>query len=173
MKRLAAALPLLTAAALMAGCLSLPDGLQVTVSPDGCTPDRSYCMGRPANYYYPPTRTVVMAPGQGLPQTAHEVCHGHQHEVILEATGREPDITLSPWYTTAEGAAFLAATGWRADGGTGDYGPTFYPNETPWDFLGFNALEDAAWTCSKYLTDPEDLRARSPERYAWAAEWLK
>lgn len=157
------------ASVVFCGCLAVPSGFRVYVSPDGCAPDGSYCAGHIANYYDPPTRTAVLAPGQGPSTILHEICHAHQHEVILETLDREPDLALTQWYLTGEGVDFMAMAGWNPDGGYNENGPTFraYPAA---DWLHSNPLEDAAWTCAWYLLDKGKL---TPERLAWADRWLR
>jgi hypothetical protein len=154
----------------LTGCI-LPPGLRVYVSDTGCTPDASYCAGHPANYYDPVSRTVVLAPGQGLSTIVHELCHARQHEVVLEALGREPDVALTQWYLTNEATAFIAATGWVPDGGWDEHGPTFYPLPLP-DGLGlwaFNPLEDSAGACAHYLLGQPQEAAREQ----WAETWVR
>lgn len=155
----------------LTGCVGLPAGLRVYVSESGCTPERVCPYGgqSPANYYYAPARVVVLAPGQGPSTIVHELCHARQHAVVLAALGREPDVSLAQWYLTNEAQAFIAATGWQADGGSDGYGPTFYPNANAGDSRWvFSPLEDSAWVCSHYLLgQPLD-----PARQAWAETWL-
>lgn len=154
---------LLVAALVFSGCLSLPEGLNVIVSEDGCLPDGTCPYGQPApfgrNYYWAPTRTLVFAPNQGMLTMAHELAHAHQHAVILEDLGREPtNVNLEDWHLTGEGKDWLAQ-GFRFD-------DVWQRTTTP------NALEDNANTVAAWLVRPEELKRVSPERYAWAERWI-
>jgi len=160
-------LPLVAAAFLFAGCLALPDGLNVYTSPDGALPDGTYPYGAPLatgrNYYWAPTRTVVLAPNQGVLTRAHELFHAHQHRVILDDLGREPsNINLEEWYLTQEGRSFIVVA--NAEGGEfavwqRTTNPTY--------------LEDAANTGAYYLIDPGRLKEIAPLRFALADQWLR
>lgn len=167
---------LTTSALIFTGCLSLPDGLHVYETTDGCT-STGFCPyggESSANYYYAPLREIVISPGQGKLTLFHEGCHAHQHQVILDEIGREPTLDMREWIDTAEGQSFITTTGWTADGGLDPYGPTFLPNETPWAWLSHQSpVEDFANTCALWLAEPEELRHRDPLRYAWAERHLQ
>ena len=120
-------------ALLLVGCV-LPPGLHVTV-------------GGNSNYYDAPSRTVALAPGQSLGIVAHELCHAHQHEMILQKDSASDNLWL--YFGTSEGMAFLALR-----------------NQAP----SVDALEDAAWVCAWYYVDPDRL---TPTGLAWAGEWLR
>jgi len=144
-------------AALLSGCISVPEGFHVHISETGCTSDGTCPFGGegPANFYWAPLREIVLIPNQGHRTIAHEVCHAHQHQTILNETGQEPGIGLRAWHTTSEGISFheLAAQ---------------YPHPWPWISQEDIVLEDFANTCSLWLTAPRELKQRSAERYAWA-----
>ena len=169
------AMPLIIIGTLASACMSVPTGLHVYVSEDGCTSTGACPYGGQAvaTYYYPPLREIVAAPNQGASTLLHEACHAHQHQVILTETGKEPTINLREWLATAEGTAFITATGWQPDGGTSQWGPTYYPTKTPWAWLSVQSpLEDAANTCSLFYRDPDELEQRSQARYNWAMRFL-
>lgn len=154
-----AALPVLLAA-----CAGLPEGLNFYVSQDGCLPSGECPYGAPSafgrNYYWSPTRTVVLASGAAGVTVAHETCHAHQHQMILEDLGREPsNVNLEEWYETGEGRDWLAQ-GFEFD-------QVWHRTTNP------NALEDNANTCAYFFLKPDELRQISPERFAWAEEWLR
>ena len=107
------------------------------------------------NFYWAPTREIVLQPGEGQNKVWHEYCHAHQHWSI---NGGEPlrpsDYDLESWYDTAEGISYVtAASGlpW------------------PWTHSARSGLEDFAWTCGYWYFDPAYLLSVSPERYDWAA----
>ncbi len=107
------------------------------------------------NFYWAPTREIVLQPGEGQNKVWHEYCHAHQHWSI---NGGEPlrpsDYDLESWYETAEGISYVtAASGlpW------------------PWTHSAQSDLEDFAWTCGYWYSDPAYLLSVSPERYDWAA----
>jgi len=130
MKRLVWLLVLLPL--LLTGCL-LPPGVHISV-------------GGGANYYDAPTRTIALASNQPVAIQAHEACHAHQHEMVLEKNPTSDNLWL--YFGTSEGMAFLALR-----------------NQAPSE----GALEDAAWVCAYYFTDPSRL---TPDALAWAEEWL-
>jgi len=130
--------------------LSVPDG--TTVVWGGCASDgRCY----PYNFYWAPTREVVMQPGEPQRKVQHELCHAHQHWAINGGTPLAPsDYDLESWYATAEGQSFATAASGLA---------------WPWSQSAVNGLEDFAWTCADWYVDPAHLLQSSPERYDWAA----
>jgi hypothetical protein len=133
---------------LLTGCI-LPPGLQVIVSTDGCTSNGECWHGgaSPSNYYDAPSRAVVLYPDQPVQIVAHELCHAHQHAMVLAKDPASND--LMAYFGTSEGMAFLALR-----------------NQAP----SVDALEDAAWVCAWYYVDPDRLY---PNALAWAQEWLK
>jgi len=153
MKHLLLAVLLAAAAALACTPFVTPTGLHVYKSPNGCTSDGQCPFGGPANFYWAPTREIVLVPGQPLKVAAHETCHGHQHQVILNETGAEPQpggpppsaVDLHEWLTTTEAAAYLPVVA-AADGGF----PAWGRRDTAlW------LLEDFAEACGRFLAaDP-------------------
>jgi hypothetical protein len=141
---------------LSASCMALPRGVRVFVSDRGCTSDGVCPLGNghPCNFYYPPTREIVIEPGQSCHVVAHELCHAHQHQVILDETGREPsDLTLKEWYDTAEAAAYQ-----RAIAG--------HPRPEDWHMSADTLLEDFAEACGRYLVrDPDYPGDPSRDRF--------
>ena len=132
---------------LLTGCLPVPSGLSVHVSVDGCVGDGSYCTGAPANYYDAPTRAVVLAPDQPIEILVHEICHAHQHAMVLE---KNPDsCNLWLYFGTTEGMSYLTYTG-----------------QTPSEAT----LEANAWVCAWWWLDRGQL---TPAELAWAEEYLR
>jgi hypothetical protein len=159
----------------LTGCLALPEGLTIHVSENGCLPDGTCPYGgkAPATFYWAPTRTIVAAPNQGKSTLAHEACHAHQHEMILEDLGHEPsNVDLRDWYETAEGKSFVETTGWKSTSVSGQ--PPTWTGSHPWSYLSnANPIEDFANTCSRFLVDPQGLTGLDPVRSAWAQEHLQ
>jgi len=117
---------------LLTGCF-LPPGVQLIVGGD-------------ANYYDAPSRTVALAPDQPVAIMAHEACHAHQHQMILE---KDPaSRNLWGYFSTSEGMSYMALTG-----------------QTPPEAT----LEDAAWACAWWYLDQSRL---TPAESTWAAQWL-
>ena len=139
LRGLLALLPLL-----LTGCF-LP-GLVIRVDPNGCLANGD-CMGAGTNGYNAETRTILLSPDAPVAVLAHELCHAHQHQVVLEGLHKEPDNTLRTWYLTAEGQDYLKL---------GE--PV---RESP--------LEDAAWVCAWYYLDPSNLTLAE---LSWAERWL-
>ena len=130
--------------------LPIPDG--TTVVWGGCASDGE-CHW--FNFYWAPTHEVVMQAGESPLKVQHELCHAHQHWSINGGAALDPsDYDLESWYTTTEGASFLATVEGLA---------------WPWSHSAVNGLEDFAWTCANWYLQPERLLNLSPERYAWAA----
>mgnify|MGYP001174072160 CR=1 FL=1 len=150
------------ASLLLTGCLYVPDGARVIVPGNGCASDGSCPFGEQTavNFYWAPTREVVLAPNQSLRVLVHELCHAHQHGVVVNELGIEPDIGLTEWYRTTEGLAFdVIATATQP---------------RPWLYLSYNTnSEDFATSCSLWFVDPDALRALSPERAAFMEGILK
>lgn len=122
------------------------------VSWTGCASDGE-CLWY--NFYWAPTREIVLQPGEGQNKVWHEYGHAHQHWSI---NGGEPlrpsDYDLESWYQTAEGISYVAAVSglpW------------------PWTHSAQSGLEDFAWTFGYWYSDPAYLLSVSPERYDWAA----
>lgn len=150
-------------AAATVGCIRLPEGLHVNVTATGCTTSGTcpWADGKPHNWYDATTREIVVAPGQSLKVWAHEACHAHQHQVILDETGEEPRLVASAfnpaasiadlheWLATAEGNAYAAVVVEQA--GPNTWGAHYAP-----------LLEDFAEACGRYMTggDVDPTRAQ-------------
>lgn len=130
----------LCAAALM-GCMKVPAGTHVLVTDH----PQDLC-GSYTNCYHAPTRTIVVVPGQSLKVWAHELCHAHQHQTILDQLGREPGLSLDEWYDTDEANDWLVVVGDRAGDG--------------FDAAFASPLESFAEACAMFLTGKplDDLR---------------
>lgn len=130
--------------------LPLPEG--TTVVWGGCASDGT-CYWY--NFYWAPTREVVMQDGEGEHKVQHELCHAHQHLTISGGAPLPPsDYDLDSWRSTGEGRSFAAAVAGLA---------------WPWTHSAVNLLEDFAWTCAYWYLDPAYLLATSSARYDWAA----
>ena len=106
------------------------------------------------NFYWAPTREVVMQHGESALKVQHEICHAHQHWSINRGAPLAPsEYDLSPWYGTAEGRSFMSAVAGLS---------------WPWSHSAVNGIEDFAWTCAYFFQDPAYLLQVSPERYRWA-----
>jgi hypothetical protein len=140
MKRLI--VPLAMIGILFTGCMSVPSGVHLYVTDTGCT-SQGFCPwadGQVHDFYYAPTREIVVAPGQSIKVEAHELCHAHQQETIIEETGHEPrGLTLQDWLDTSEGRAYAAVV---------------EANVRPasWRLSLDNTVEDFAEACARYLT---------------------
>lgn len=140
-------------------CMNLPEGVHIHVTDSGCTTEMDCPYGRPGNFYWAPLRQVVVMPGQGERTVMHELCHAHQHQVILEELGREPALDLREWYGTSEGQSFSALAA---------------EHPPPWAWLSaLTPLEDFANTCALWNVDPDELRKRDPARWEWMKENLR
>ncbi len=127
--------------------LPVVDNLRLYVQPDGC-PSERYPPGwwallgqecentggslqlNAANYVHTareillrlsPSEYADQFGGNSIIRTlAHEICHAHQHQMIIEAGLGDP--ALRPpapqllWDETPEGRAFFEATGWKREG---------------------------------------------------------
>lgn len=133
--------------------LPLPEGTSVVIG--SCTSDGK-CL--PYNFYWAPTKEIVLQSGERENKLLHEACHAHQHWSINGGNRlEENDIDLESWYQTIEGQSFTNAVEglpW------------------PWTYSAKNGIEDFAWTCAYYYFDPHYLQDVSPKRYEWAAENL-
>ena len=111
------------------------------------------------NFYWAPTREIVLQPGEGPDRVQHEYCHAHQHWAINGGAPLLPsDYDLESWYTTAEGQSFMAATAGLP---------------CPWANSAINGLEDFAWTCTYWYLDPDYLvTVGGQARYEWVRDNL-
>jgi hypothetical protein len=127
------------------GCMSTPAGLHLHVDEHGCN-SQGVCPwsdGEPRNWYDAGTREIVLAPGQSLKKLAHEACHAHQHQTIIDAVG---EASVSPasgfydlreWLDTSEGIMYAKVV----------------VGLEPLDPHGIVLLEDFAEACGRFLTD--------------------
>lgn len=134
--------------------LQMPEGTSVIIG--SCTSDGK-CL--PYNFYWAPTKEIVLQSGERENKLSHEACHAHQHWSINGGNRlQENDIDLESWYYTDEGQSFTNAVEglpW------------------PWTDKGHeNKIEDFAWTCGFFYFDPHYLQDLSPERYEWAIKNL-
>jgi hypothetical protein len=107
------------------------------------------------NFYWAPTREIVLQPGEGQNKVWHEYGHAHQHWSINRGEPLPPsDYDLESWYKTAEGISYVDAVSGLA---------------WPWTHSAQSGLEDFAWTFSYWYNDPGYLLSVSPARYDWAA----
>lgn len=112
---------------------------------------------------------LVLYPGQSVPTILHEL--GHAYNLRRMAPGRYALVLQDP-----EMQSFMAAAGWRVLGtpeqirAARDHMqvPMAYDGERIWPRLSNDdPLEDFANSFSLYFVAPEDLRAKSPDRFAW------
>lgn len=149
MKKFAIALAL--TALLGVGCMSVPAGTTILV-----TDNPEVLCNQRVNCYHAPSRTIVMVPGQSLKTLAHEGCHAHQHQTVLEELGREPRADLTDWYKTSEAAAYAAVV-------------EASPRPDDWKLSADNLLEDFAEACGRFMAqDPG--KPGEPQRDAFFAE---
>jgi len=112
---------------------------------------------------------LVLFPHQRVSTVLHEL--GHAYNLRGVAAGQYARVLLE-----AEMQSFMAATGWRVvtpasvvaqtqDHARLDYaysGSFMWPNRSH-----FDPLEDFANSFAMYFSDPDGLRAASPERFSW------
>ena len=179
--------------------LPVVDGLHLYVQLDGCPSQRTWNPGREctdtggagetnsANYVHDSREVLLrLHPSDFASEygtyhvtrtLAHEICHAHQHRMVIEAGLGDTTVRLPApqtlWPETPEGEAFFEATGWRREGdafvGAEDE-PEGYqvPRWNP----DFPAHEDFAEVCARWYMDREGLRTSAPRRFAFAEEWL-
>lgn len=129
---------------------ALPLPTNTGISWTGCASDGE-C--HPFNFYWAPTREVVMQPGEPYYKEVHERCHAHQAWAI----GRDlvpSEYDLHPWYSTQEGQQFMTEIG--------------IPNPWPFSHSAINGLESFAWVCGFYYADPQQLHDLCLVCYNWA-----
>lgn len=137
---------------------------------------------------YVPSQRVVYyrspsAVGGELAAIAHELCHVHQHRVILDSGRSDPahDGEFVPaWTETMEGRSFVELTGWRL-GSPGAQAPSFGWIEAceRWSCGYTNPIEDNAEACA-YWHNPggdsgrgkQPLAEFAPRRAEWMRRWL-
>lgn len=127
---------------LASGCMRVPAGLHVIVTDQ----PETYCRQR-VNCYLPSQRAIVVVPDQSIKLWAHEACHAHQHQTVLDA-GLTASDDLHEWYGTAEATAYRAVA-------------EAAPVPAEWNLSAPTLLEDFAEACGRYLTGWQD---REPGR---------
>jgi hypothetical protein len=120
------------------------------------------CPSGAAACYYPAVRIAVLvfdgSRTAELHAITHEVCHAHQHYVVLQAG--LPQWPLEPsWRQTPQGAAFPD------------------PGSEPWPtgWVPPSLLEDMAETCVAWYGTgfyERGILDRMPKHRRWAQEWL-
>ena len=118
--------------------------------------------------YWPGRRTIYLrspaSQGGLIHVLAHELCHAHQHAVILERSSFFDD----SYPSTPEGDSFVQLTGWHLEN-------VGWVRSAQSNFTGYpNPVEDSAETCAQWYfpASPDYLRTASPERHQWATQWL-
>lgn len=114
---------------------------------------------------------LVLFPGQTAQTMLHEM--GHAYNLRRIPAGRYALVLLDP-----EMQSFMAATGWKVLGTADEIRAardhmgvrTAYEGTFTWPRISNNdPLEDFANSFALYFLNPEDLKARSAERFAWFA----
>jgi hypothetical protein len=150
--------------------LPVPAGLHLYLSPDGCHSNGD-CGPNPAlrlGNYNQIIREALLRTNwtEFFPYSVmlfvvtHEVCHAHQHRVVLDAglpdvIPGEPNFAIS-WLQTPEGVAFLAAGG-----------KSSLPSNP-----SLSPFEDFADICSAWYMRRDYLRLNDPRMYEFARAWL-
>ena len=185
--------------------LPVPDGLRLYVQPQGC-PSQHYPLrlsifwgkecentggtSRPntANYIDFAREVLLRVPSSEFASLygtakmkktlAHEVCHAHQHKMIIDAGLSDPGLQQPSaqhlFELTPEGAAFFAAAGWQRDGPE-QYSGGAVDEPEGWkvpDWAFHFPHEDFAEVCALWYVDRDLLRTTAPLRYEFAQEWL-
>ncbi len=156
--------------------LSTPSGIHLYISSTACASDGSCppsgvvawynARGREVVLARQPNSSVVSVTGEvTMSSVAHELCHGHQHQQVLESGWANPN-DIQHWLDLPEGRAYTAATGWRLEGSTWTKtGRGIYGQTTP--------IEDYAVACAVwYLSGPDELKRLYLESTSFAAQWL-
>lgn len=121
------------------GCMSVPKGLHLHATYSGCTSGGEFCLPQGGgNFYYWPTHEIVVVPNASIKVVAHELCHSHQEQTIIEYYGRQPlTLDMTEWADTDEGQkwAVVEATSPPVD----------------WTLSKNNILERFAESCARYL----------------------
>lgn len=105
-----AAAALLLFAVIATGCMSIPLGLHIHVTADGCATDGTCTPpGTSHNYYRASLREIVIRPNQPFKMLAHEACHAHQQQQVIDETGHDiADDSLAEWESTREARDYKA-----------------------------------------------------------------
>jgi hypothetical protein len=138
------------------GCMSTPAGLHVYESKVGCTSDGEcpWEDGAKHNFYLARLHEIVIVPGQPFKVIAHEACHAHQQQEVIDETGHDVSRTLVEWLDTDEAFSYNAVV--------------IAAGPAPWGDSGIRVLEDFAEACGRYLAN-DDRWPQEPQRAAWFA----
>ena len=185
--------------------LPVPDGLRLYVHPQGC-PSQNYPVGlsqfwglecintggtsRPntANYVdftrevllriSPSEYASLYGTDRMIKMFAHEICHAHQHRMIIDAGLSDPGLQQPPaqhlFELTPEGEAYFAAAGWQRDGPE-EYSGGAVDESDGWvipDWAIHFPHEDFAEVCGLWYSNRDLLKTTAPHRYLFAQEWL-
>jgi hypothetical protein len=146
-------------------------GVSILVNRSGRTLAGKQPYGQAANFFSTNDgrNELVLFPDQSPPTVLHEL--GHAYNLRAEPAGRYTLVLLEP-----EMQSFMAATGWRVLSSTGQIQAArdqtavdfAYSGAFTWPRLSHNdPLEDFANSFALYFSSPADLKALSPERFAW------
>jgi len=145
--------------------------MNILVNREGRTLSGKQPYGGPANFFSTndSRNELVLYPGQSVLTTLHEL--GHAYNLRNIAAGRYALVLLEP-----EMQSFMAATGWRVLSTPDEVRSArdqlqvkfAYDGPRVWNNLSHDdPLEDFANSFALYFYAPEDLRAKSPERFSW------
>ncbi|HEY4694790.1 MAG TPA: hypothetical protein VIH52_02390 [Candidatus Nanoarchaeia archaeon] len=124
--------------------------------------------------YLASNRTIYMRNvppiGGFLLGLAHEICHAHQHQIILDA-GLPVTNDLQSWNNTPEGQDYIQSTGWRFENGKWvepqEVWSNGYPG--PWEKA---AQACAMWYDPGHTWDTDNLKRSGGAIYDWVVKWL-
>jgi hypothetical protein len=145
--------------------------MNILVNREGRTLSGKQPYGGAANFFSTndSRNELVLYPDQSVLTTLHEL--GHAYNLRNVAAGRYALVLLDP-----EMQSFMAATGWRVLSTPDEVRSArdqlqvkfAYDGPRIWTNLSHDdPLEDFANSFALYFYAPEDLRAKSPERFAW------
>ena len=147
--------------------------LHILVNTEGRSISGTQPYGGAANYFSTNdgVNELVLYPGQRLTTVLHEM--GHAYNLRSTAAGHYAQVLVDP-----EMESFLAATGWRILTPRQTVAQSLDHTQVAFEYGGtfvwpevshFDPLEDYANAFATFYTDPEGLKAASPERYDWMA----
>lgn len=145
--------------------------VQILVNRSGRTLSGKQPYGGAANFFSTNDvrNELVLFPGQSVLTIMHEL--GHAHNLRHMAPGRYAIVLIEP-----EMQSFMAATGWKVLSTLAEVRAArdhtqvqvAYTGQQVWPRLSNDdPLEDYANSFALYFFAPEDLRTKSPERFAW------
>ena len=143
--------------------LRVVDGLCLVIATD-----------RPSQYVAT-TRTIYLRTGVSrtdfLIGLSHELCHAHQHQMIIEA-GLTVDNQLQRWYDTAEGRSYLQLSGWKFENST------WVEPQEQWSMGYPGPWEKAAQACAIWYDPAQNWELDYLKKYGggtavWAQQWLQ